>query len=557
MDPEERVRVILDAAERVLLSRGLQGTSMDAVAAEAGMSKRTLYELFDGRSGLVEALVRRLREGIVRPLGDVQQALPLAQRLRLLLTPERLPGTGSVALEALRAVIAEAPHQPDLAARMLEEGPLAVRRLIREELERGISRGEIALDDPGAAAALLHRMALPCPLERLLRTDGADEPLEAARARVDRAVAVFLAGMAAGGCGIGCRLPRRAGATIRAWSQETGATMTETLAAELQRRIDLKTKPPGSLGRIEALARRIGLVQGSLTPRMERCQLTIFAADHGIAAEGVSLFPQEVTRQMVLNFLAGGAAANVFARSVGADLRVVDAGVAGEPFGVAGLIERRIGAGTANFLTGPAMSAGQCAAALEAGRALGADGEWDAVAYGEMGIANTATAAALGHKLTGVGLDVLTGRGTGLDDPGLAQKRAVLERAAARTGELAPQEALAEYGGFEIAMMAGAMIGAAEAGRVVIVDGFIATSAALAAVRLAPGTRDAMVFAHRSEEQGHGALLDALGAEPLLSLGMRLGEGTGALLAWPLLKAAAAMLTEMASFAEAGVTGPA
>ncbi|MCO8144233.1 TetR/AcrR family transcriptional regulator [Rhodovulum tesquicola] len=199
MDPEERARVILDAAERVLLSRGLQGTSMDAVAAEAGMSKRTLYELFDGRAGLVEALVRRLREGIVRPLGDVQQALPLAQRLRLLLTPERLPGTGSAALEVMRAAIAEAPHQPDLAARMLEEGPLAVRRLIREELERGMSRGEIALDDPGAAAALLHRMALPCPLERLLRTDGVDEPLEAARARVDRAVAVFLAGMAAGG----------------------------------------------------------------------------------------------------------------------------------------------------------------------------------------------------------------------------------------------------------------------------------------------------------------------------------------------------------------------
>ncbi|TCO73970.1 nicotinate-nucleotide--dimethylbenzimidazole phosphoribosyltransferase [Rhodovulum euryhalinum] len=334
-------------------------------------------------------------------------------------------------------------------------------------------------------------------------------------------------------------------------------TDTETLAAELKRRIDIKTKPPGSLGRIEALAAQIGLVQGSTAPRMARCQLTIFAADHGVATEGVSLFPQEVTRQMVLNFLSGGAAANVFARSVGADLRVVDAGVAGASFGLAGLIDRRIGAGTASFLTGPAMTAEQCDRALSEGRALGADGDWDAVAFGEMGIANTASAAALGHKLTGIGLDVLTGRGTGLDDTGLSHKRAVLERAAARTGDLAPAAALAEYGGFEIAMMAGAMIGAAAARRIVIVDGFIATAAALAACRIAPETRAAMVFAHKSEEQGHRALLEALGAEPLLSLGLRLGEGTGALLAWPLLRAAAAMLTEMASFEDAGVTGPA
>lgn len=331
----------------------------------------------------------------------------------------------------------------------------------------------------------------------------------------------------------------------------------DTFATALHRKIDMKTKPLGALGRIEALAAQIATVQGTLNPRMARCQVTIFAADHGIAAEGVSAFPQEVTRQMVLNFLAGGAAANVFARSVGADLRVVDAGVAGDPFGVDGLIERRIGAGTASFLTGPAMTPVQCEAALAAGRALGADGDWDAVAFGEMGIANTATAAALGHKLTGVGLDVLTGRGTGLDDAALARKRAVLEQAAARTGALTPEAALAEYGGFEIAMMAGAMQGAAAAGRIVIVDGFIATAAALAAVRLSPETRGAMVFAHRSEEQGHGALLAALGAEPLLSLNLRLGEATGALLAWPLLKAAAAMLNEMASFEDAGVTGPA
>ncbi|MBN2905095.1 MAG: nicotinate-nucleotide--dimethylbenzimidazole phosphoribosyltransferase [Rhodobacteraceae bacterium] len=334
-------------------------------------------------------------------------------------------------------------------------------------------------------------------------------------------------------------------------------TLGTTFAADLQRKIDMKTKPLGALGRIEELAAQIATLQGTLSPRMASCQVTIFAADHGIAAEGVSAFPQEVTRQMVLNFLGGGAAANVFAASVGADLRVVDAGVAGDPFGMPGLIERRIGAGTASFLTGPAMTADQCAAALQAGRALGADGDWDAVAFGEMGIANTATAAALGHKLTGIGLDVLVGRGTGLDDAGVAHKRAVLERAAARTGDLSPQAALAEYGGFEIAMMAGAMLGAAAARRVVIVDGFIATAAALAAVRMVPEARAAMVFAHRSQEQGHGALLDALDARALLDLGLRLGEGTGALLAWPLLKAAADMLNRMASFDEAGVDGPA
>ncbi|WP_025312281.1 nicotinate-nucleotide--dimethylbenzimidazole phosphoribosyltransferase [Roseicyclus elongatus] len=334
-------------------------------------------------------------------------------------------------------------------------------------------------------------------------------------------------------------------------------TVETPFASALQRKIDLKTKPPGSLGRIEDLAAQIATVQKTLTPRMETCQLTIFAADHGIAQEGVSAFPAEVTRQMVLNFLGGGAAANVFARSVGVDLRVVDAGVSGAPFEAEGLIDRRIAAGTASFASGPAMTDAQCAAALEAGQILGADGAWDAVAFGEMGIANTATAAALGHKLTGIELDILVGRGTGLDESGLSHKRAVLEQAAARTGDLTPAKALAEYGGFEIAMMAGAMQGAAASGRIVIVDGFIATAAALAAVRLRPETRAAMVFSHRSAEQGHAALLGALAAEPLLSLDLRLGEGTGALLAWPLLKAAAAMLNDMASFDEAGVAGPA
>jgi nicotinate-nucleotide--dimethylbenzimidazole phosphoribosyltransferase len=335
-------------------------------------------------------------------------------------------------------------------------------------------------------------------------------------------------------------------------------TWDEALEAALRRRIDGKTKPVGALGRIEDLAAQIARAGGTLGPQMRSCQLTIFAGDHGLAAEGVSAYPQAVTRQMLATFLGGNAAANVFARSVGAALRVVDAGVAGAPLEHPDLVSRRIGAGTRNALGGPAMTEGERDRALEAGRVLGGDGEWDAVAFGEMGIGNTSSAALLAHKVAGLPLEVLTGRGTGLDDAGVARKRAVLERAARRTAARLPAEvALAEYGGFEIAMMTGAILGGAAAGRVVIVDGFIAGAAALVAAALEPAARGAFVFAHRSAEHGHAALLEHLGAEPLLDLGMRLGEGTGALLAWPLVRAAEAMLTEMASFESAGVSGPA
>ena len=203
------------------------------------------------------------------------------------------------------------------------------------------------------------------------------------------------------------------------------------------------------------------------------------------------------------------------------------------------------------------MTEEQCDAALRAGDELGMNVAADAAAFGEMGIANTSSASLVAHKLTGIGLDALIGRGTGLDDGGLARKHAILARAAARTApRLDARLALREYGGFEVVMMAGAMIGAARAGAVVLVDGFIAGAAALAAVELAPALRDYLVFAHRSAEPGHRAVLDALGARPLLDLDMRLGEGTGALLAWPVLKCAAAMLSDMASFESAGVSGP-
>jgi nicotinate-nucleotide--dimethylbenzimidazole phosphoribosyltransferase len=319
--------------------------------------------------------------------------------------------------------------------------------------------------------------------------------------------------------------------------------------------IDGKTKPLGSLGRLETLAADLARLQDSIAPRLTNCRLTIFAADHGIADEGVSAFPSAVTRQMVLNFLGGGAAATVFAAGLGVPVAVVDAGVVGVPLSHPALIRRRIGPGTASFLARPAMAPCQARAAVEAGRELGAGPAEQAAAFGEMGIGNTASAAMLAHKLTGLPLETLVGRGTGLDDEGLARKRAVLARAAARTPDrLEPWEALREYGGFEIAMMAGAMLGAAAARRPVLVDGFIATAAALVACGLEPDARRALVFAHCSAEAGHRPLLRHMQAEPLLDLGMRLGEGVGALMAWPILQAASNMLCDMASFESAGVS---
>lgn len=328
------------------------------------------------------------------------------------------------------------------------------------------------------------------------------------------------------------------------------------LAARIGARIDSRTKPPGSLGRIEALAEQIGHLQGSEHPVMARCTLILIAADHGIAREGVSAFPQEVTAQMLANFLGGGAAANVFARVYGVGLCVVDAGIINPPAPHPALVSCRLGPGTASFLDGPAMRAEQARAALDHGAALAAQAEGEALALGDMGIANTATAAALAHKLTSLPLDALVGRGTGLDDAGLAHKHTVLTRACARTPTpLPPARAMAEYGGFEINMMAGAMIGAARARRVVLVDGFIATASAALALALAPDIRPALVFAHRSAETGHAVLLAHMNAQPLLDLGMRLGEGTGALMAWPILRAAAQMMSDMAGFDDAGVSG--
>ena len=319
--------------------------------------------------------------------------------------------------------------------------------------------------------------------------------------------------------------------------------------------IDGKTKPLGSLGRLEALAAQLADVQQTLQPTAERCRLTVFAADHGIAQAGVSAFPQVVTRQMLRNFLDGGAAANVIAKALGVEFAVVDAGVAGRGLRHPKLVSVRIGNGTRNSAEQPAMSAAQCRRALREGRAIGGAPGFEVACFGEMGIGNTSSASLVAAKLLGLPVGELTGRGTGLDDAGLARKRRILEAAAARTpAKLAPESALREYGGFETVMLAGAMMGAAEAGQLVLVDGFIATASALAALRILPDAKRHMVFAHCSAEPGHRLVLEAMGTEPLLDLGLRLGEGTGALLAWPLVQAAAAMLRDMASFRSAGVS---
>jgi nicotinate-nucleotide--dimethylbenzimidazole phosphoribosyltransferase len=333
-------------------------------------------------------------------------------------------------------------------------------------------------------------------------------------------------------------------------------TADAALAARLQHRIANKTKPLGALGRLETLALQLGLIQRSETITFDAPQMVVFAADHGIASESVSAFPQAVTLQMVGNMLAGGAAINVFARQHGFALQVVDAGVAAELAAHPQLLQRKIASGTANICEGPAMSTTQALQALHTGMAVLRDLPGNVVAFGEMGIANTSAAALLLARLAGLPLSGVVGRGTGLDDAQLAHKQAVLTRALARHDDVRePLAVLAALGGFEIAMMAGAMLQAASERRVVLVDGFIAGAAALVACALVPAAKDYLVFCHRSAERGHHLLLAHLQAAPLLDLDMRLGEGTGALLAWPLLQSASLFLAEMASFDSAGVSG--
>ena len=333
----------------------------------------------------------------------------------------------------------------------------------------------------------------------------------------------------------------------------------------LQHKLDNKTKPLGSLGRIESLGLQIGEILGTESPALSNPQMVVFAGDHGLTARGISAFPSDVSWQMVENFLAGGAAVSVLARQNGISLTVVDCGLnhdflAGLPAGAqrTNLLVRKVTGGeqgTADSSQQAAMTAAQCQQALKNGQDIVKALPGNALLLGEMGIGNTSAASLLLARLAGLDIEVCTGAGTGLDAPAVQRKTAVLREVLARHPDAqTPLDALAAFGGFEIATMVGAVLQAAHERRVVVVDGFIATSAVLVAHALQPLVLQRCVFAHRSGERGHEFMLQHLGVQALLDLGMRLGEGSGGALAWPLLMSACAILREMASFESAGVS---
>jgi len=325
----------------------------------------------------------------------------------------------------------------------------------------------------------------------------------------------------------------------------------------LQIKIDLKTKPVGSLGKLEEIAHKIGLIQNTLSPELKNPTHLVFAGDHGLADEGVSLYPKEVTFEMVMNFLSGGAAINVFCRQHDIDLKVVDAGVDYDFSSKLNLIHAKIARGTKNILKEPAMSMAFCMRAINKGKEI-LNHEFEAgcniISFGEMGIGNTSAASLLLHKYTGRSIEECTGRGTGHDDEGLKKKKAILKQASEKYDVSDPVEILATFGGFEIAMICGALLQAKKNGMIILVDGFITTAALLAAYQLDKLILDNCIFCHCSREKGHKYMLEYLGVEALVDLNMRLGEGTGAVVTYPLIKSAVLFLNEMASFEEAGVS---
>ncbi|OEG73131.1 nicotinate-nucleotide--dimethylbenzimidazole phosphoribosyltransferase [Shewanella colwelliana] len=327
---------------------------------------------------------------------------------------------------------------------------------------------------------------------------------------------------------------------------------------QIQTNIDSKTKPLGALGELETLALQIAQVLGEVRPQIHRPAMLVFAADHGIAASGVSIAPSEVTTQMVYNFLRGGAAINVFCRQAGFTLEVIDCGIASPIVDEPELINQRLGAGTQPFHRESAMTLG----AVKQGFAMAKErvafhhGQGsNLLAFGEMGIGNTSSAAAIMAAMLNMDVAACVGRGTGIDAQVMARKQMLIEQALHlhRDQLTDPYGVLAAVGGFEIVQMTGAILAAAEHKMLILVDGFIATAAALVAVAIAPAARDYMIFAHQSDERGHQLMLQHLKAKPLLSLGMRLGEGTGAALALPLVHAASGFYNEMASLQDLGI----
>ena len=331
--------------------------------------------------------------------------------------------------------------------------------------------------------------------------------------------------------------------------------LNNNLGTKLRNKLDNKTKPINALGRLEDLALRIGLILGNENPELIKPQMLVCAADHGLTAEGISAYPSDVTWQMVENFLAGGAAVSVLSKQNNISLNVVDCGVRHDFEPRAGLFIQKVSKGTKNALQGPAMSNEECQQAINNGMSVVRELTGNSLLIGEMGIGNSSAAAMLLARLTGKDISSCTGSGTGMFGDDLEKKTAILERVLEKHKKAKePLDALAAFGGLEVATLTGAVIQAASERRVIVVDGFIASSAVLVASRLRPKVLDYCIFSHRSDEQGHSLMLDEMNAEPLFDLKLRLGEGSGAALAWPLLVSACTILREMASFEAAGVS---
>ncbi len=345
------------------------------------------------------------------------------------------------------------------------------------------------------------------------------------------------------------------------WIAEPIKAIDQQAVAQAQERQSELTKPPGALGELEDIAIRLAGMQGVEKPNVDEVSICIFAGDHGLVAEGVSAFPQEVTTQMVANFIHGGAAISVLAKQLGAKLEVIDAGIATPLPAAEGLVISRSGAGTASSLQGPAMDGAQLTQCLETGAAAAqraVDSDSQLFVGGEMGIGNTSAASALYCALLGQNAGSLTGRGTGLDDAGVSRKAQVIEQVLVKHQAECGDDALSWLrcvGGFEIAALTGAYIKAGQLGLPILVDGFISSAAALVAMRIQPAVNDWMFLSHLSAEQGHQHVISALNLSPILNLGLRLGEGSGAALAVPCLRLACATHNDMATFAEAQVAG--
>ncbi len=327
---------------------------------------------------------------------------------------------------------------------------------------------------------------------------------------------------------------------------------------QLQHKIDNKTKPLGALGVLEDIALQIGQIQNSLSPKLNKPTLLVFAADHGLADEGISPYPKDVTWQMVMNFCAGGAAINAFCNQNSIDLKVFDVGVDFDFPEELPITSAKIAKGSHNMRNEPAMTIEECEKAIVQGRKFvgyEAENGCNTIAFGEMGIGNTSASALLMHKFTGFSVEECTGRGAGLDDNLLHKKTKLLKEIAEKYSPETPIEILATFGGLEIATMVGAFLEAKKQNMVILVDGFIASAAVLTASRVDPSVTDNCIFCHQSDENGHKLMLGYLNAKPLLNLNMRLGEGSGAAVAFPIVKAAVTFLNKMSSMEDAGVSG--